>query len=287
MRGALLTCVLTFCSFIFATGANGQTVIKIWPGMVPGETEPKHPAIRLDDAPGNIERYSHVTDPQIQVYRSKKSSGHDPAILICPGGGYSLLAMNLEGSEIAEWLSDMGFTAFVLQYRVPNKKSGALQDAQRAISVIRAQAQRFSIDPYKLGVMGFSAGGSLAARLSTASLRKYDVIDAFDSLSYKPDFALLIYSAYLDEGPDHTLSPDIVVNYDTPPMFVLQTYDDPSANSSLVMASALRSARIPVELHILTAKGKHGFGIRKGIPAAEICPGLAISWLQRSGFAPR
>lgn len=272
---------ITLTVIIITSSVQAQTIIKLWPTIVPGEAEPKHEPKRLADAPGNIVRISNITDPEMLVFEPAVTSPKHPAVLVCPGGGYSLLAIGLEGTEIAEWFNKMGYTAFVLEYRTPNKREGALQDAQRAMSLIRKHAAKYNIDAAKVGVVGFSAGGSLGARLSATVERTYPAVDKSDSASFKPNFAMLIYPAYLDEGPDKSLSPDIKIDNTTPPMFILQTQDDPSANSALVMASALRIAKIPIELHLLFAGGRHGFGIREGIPAAQIWPALAIAWLNR------
>ena len=261
----------------------GQTsTIKLWPGIVPGETESKHaPEKIMDNKSPEIIRISQITDPDLLVFEPTISVKDHPAIMICPGGGYSLLAIDIEGTEIAKMFNDMGFTAFVLQYRVPKKRDGALQDAQRAMVIIRSQAQKYHIDANKIGVIGFSAGGSLCARLSTAPKLKYPAIDENDSLSYRPAFSMLLYPAYLDEGVDNSLSSDLIIDSHTPPMFILQTQDDLHANSALVMTSALRKAKVPVELHLLFAGGKHGFGIRKDREAGEIWPGLASEWFKR------
>jgi acetyl esterase/lipase len=274
--------VIVVISFILLMEihANAQTsILKLWPGDVPGEKESKHAPQKMADTSKNIERLSNVTDPALLVFEAGVGKEERPAILVCPGGGYGVLAMDIEGTEIAKWLNGLGYTAFVLQYRVPDKREGALQDIQRAMVLIRSQKNRFHINVRKLGVIGFSAGASLCARLSTASAKKYPVVDAIDSLSFRPAFALLIYPAFLDGGPNKTLSPELHIDDHTPPMFIFQTEDDPFGDNSLVMAAALRNAKIPVEMHLLT-EGKHAYGIRKGNRAAQIWPVLASTWLE-------
>jgi acetyl esterase/lipase len=248
---------------------------------VPGEKEAKHPAKIYPDSSGGVIRLTDITDPLITVYSPDKENNRHAGIIVCPGGGYKILAINLEGSEIAKWLTHNGITAFVLQYRVPNKQAGALQDVQRAIRIVRSKAAAFGIDTNRVGVMGFSAGGSLAARISTEYNHNwYKPIDHADYLPAKPDFTLLIYPAYLDKGPHHSLTPELKVNINTPPMFIFQTEDDPYGRSSLVMASALRKAKVPFELMIYP-KGGHGYGLRKGNPAAEAWPPLALKWMKQ------
>jgi len=254
--------------------------IKIWQGAVPGEKDPKHKPVVTPDKSKNTTRLTDVTDPAIVVFKPEGSKNNGCGIIVCPGGGYSILAIDKEGYEVATWLNQIGYTAFVLQYRVPNKKSGALSDIQRALRIIRSQSDCWKLDPTKLGVLGFSAGGSLAARASTRfEVTEYSKIDTNDSISCRPDFALLIYPAYLDNGENRSLTPELTVSKNTPPMFIFVAADDFYANSSLVMTTALRDAKVPVELHVLPI-GNHGFGIRKGNVAAETWPIYAEAWLK-------
>jgi acetyl esterase/lipase len=164
---------------------------------------------------------------------------------------------------------------------VPNKRKEALYDLQRTIKVIRSKTSKSVVTKRKLGVLGFSAGGSLSARASTRfDEQTYVETDAIDSISSRPDFALLIYPAYLDEGENRKLTPELLVDDKTPPMFIFATADDPYGNSALVMATALRDQKVPVELHLLP-KGGHGYGLRSGNIAAETWPSLAKIWLQK------
>lgn len=261
-------------------GAQDSAVLHLWPGKVPDSKEAKHPAVVTDNHTGDITRLTDVTDPTLTVFTPPAGRANGGSVLICPGGGYQILAIDLEGYEIARWLNSLGFTAFVLQYRVPNKRKGSLQDVQRAIRLIRARAGQWNLDPRKTGVLGFSAGGSLAARISTGYHRSwYHPVDQADSLPSRPDFTVLIYPAYLDMGPGNTLTPELGVNEQTPPMFIFQTADDPYGHSALVMADALRTAKVPVELHFYP-KGGHGYGLRTGNPAGREWPPLAEVWLK-------
>jgi acetyl esterase/lipase len=261
--------------------SQDKDIIHLWPGNVPGETAPKKAAVPTSDTSRGVTRLTDVTDPTIQVFKPT-GKGNGAAVVICPGGGYQILAINLEGYEIAKWLNKLGFTAFVLQYRVPKKQEGALQDVQRAIRIVRSQARQWQLDPEKIGVMGFSAGGSLSARISTLYNKdSYTKIDAADEVSAKPAFALLIYPAYLDQGTNNTLTPELAVDAQTPPMFLFATADDTYGNSALVMAGALRNAKVPVELHFY-AHGGHGYGLRPGNSAADVWPALAQKWLEKT-----
>lgn len=264
--------------------AQQQQIIHVWPAAVPGETGAKHAAVQTPDTSRGVTRLTDVTDPILTVYPvpATASNNRHAGVVICPGGGYKILAIDLEGYEIAQWLNRLGYTAFVLQYRVPQKEQGALQDVQRAIRIVRSRAKEWQLNAAKTGVLGFSAGGSLAARASTLYTQStYPGADAADALSCRPDFAVLIYPAYLDKGAQHTLTPELAVNAQTPPMFLFATADDAHGNSALVMAGALRNAKVPVELHFY-AKGGHGYGLRPGNAAADAWPGLAEKWLEKT-----
>jgi len=254
-------------------------LLYLWPAKVPGEVKEKQPPSTDASKNDKVLRFSEVTNPAIEVFPADPSTKNRSAVIVCPGGGYRILAYDLEGTEIATWLNKLGFTAFVLQYRIPDKKEGALQDAQRAVRIVRDNAKKWNIDSDKIGIMGFSAGGSLSARASTIfHKRTYTAVDKSDSLSCKPDFTMLIYPAYLDQGPGQSLTPELELGKDVPPFFIFQTADDPYGNSALVMAGALRNAKLPVELHILPSGG-HGYGLRPGKTAAETWPSLAEKWL--------
>ena len=227
------------------TFAQQKDLIRLWPGKVPGEIKEKSDAVTAPSGNDNIIRLSEVTDPAAEVFLPDKNSANGAAVIICPGGGYHILAWDLEGTEIAGWLNKNGYAAFVLQYRVPQKRNGALQDVQRAVRIIRHDAAKYGVDPDKLGVMGFSAGGSLSARASTLFNKpSYSPVDNSDSLSCRPSFAMLIYPAYLDQGPGLSLTPELELSPNVPPMFIFQTADDEYGNSAIVMAQAMRYAKL-------------------------------------------
>lgn len=258
--------------------AQDSSIIHLWPGDVPGALASKHPPRVTSNSKGGIIRLTDVTDPSITVFTPAPGRRNGGGVIICPGGGYQILGIDPQ-RRVAHWLNALGFTAFILAYRVPRQQMGALQDVQRAIRVIRNRAEAWNLDPLRLGVIGFSAGGSLSARISTESNRNwYAPVDEADSLSSKPAFAVLIYPAYLDLGANHTLTPELNVTKETPPMFIFQTADDPYGNSALVMASALRKAKANIELHYYP-RGGHGYGMRPGNPAAALWPPLAAQWL--------
>ena len=278
MQNLIFLIALTMLSI--SSYSQNQKPVYLWPDQVPGETGIKHDPVQTPNKDRVVIRLTDVTNPSFLVFKPSKETNNGAGVIVCPGGGYEILAINLEGYEIAEWLTKQGFTAFVLQYRVPKKQEGALMDAQRAIRIIRNDAGNYGLNPNQLGIMGFSAGGSLSARTATLFSKKtYSPIDKADSLSCRPDFALLIYPAYLDLGTNRSLTPELTVDQKTPPMFLFATADDTYSNSALVMTTALRDAKVPVEMHLL-AKGGHGYGLRSGNIAGETWPTLAETWLK-------
>lgn len=280
----LYSLLILFLISLSTSSAQIRDIIYIWPNNVPGEKKSKQEPIQTPNTSGSVTRLTDVTNPALIVFEPDSSLNNGAGIIICPGGGYSILAIDKEGYEVAEWLNRNGFTAFVLQYRVPGKQAGALQDIQRTIRVIRNRASEWKLNLDKLGVMGFSAGGSLSARASTRfTIETYAKVDSIDLISCRPDFSLLVYPAYLDKGKNRTLTSELLISNNTPPMFIFGTADDKYGNSSLVMAAALRDNNIPVELHFL-ARGGHGYGLRPGNVAAETWPLLAEVWLKNIIF---
>ncbi len=252
--------------------AQQKEVLPLWPARTGG------PPQQTLDTLHKVLKLTNITVPLLEVHRPKRKS-NGAAVIISPGGGNRFLAWNLEGTEIADWLNSLGYTAFVLQYSVPNQQKAALQDLQRALRLVRAKAAEFKLNPARIGVMGFSAGGNLSARGATDFARRtYAPIDAADSTSARPDFALLIYPGSMSTGEDRHLIPEIPVSAATPPVFVFVASDDPY-NIPFSLGMALRANKIPFEFHV-TPKGGHGYGLRKGNPAAEAWPGLAQSWLK-------
>ncbi|MGJ8641440.1 MAG: alpha/beta hydrolase [Opitutaceae bacterium] len=278
------TALILSSFFINTMNSQDTEVIDLWPHEVPGQSEEQRAPEISNDTSGNTTRISKVTKPTLTVYKADPDSHNGAAVIICPGGGYNILAIDKEGYEVAEWLSSLGYTAFVLQYRVPKNRAGALQDAQRAIRYVRGISKTFEIDTDKIGLLGFSAGGHLSVQSSVRFLEdSYSPVDEFDKLSARPDFTVLIYPAYLDNAEDLGLSKEISIVENTPPMFLFVAADDRYANSSLAMSSALRIQKVPFELHIFP-EGGHGFGMRPGSRAAEAWPKLCESWMQVTLF---
>lgn len=231
--------------------------LDVWPDLAPGESTAQ---TGQSQAEGGVTRRSDVTRPQLLVFRPE-GKGSLPAVMVCPGGGYGILATDLEGTEVAHWLNGLGYVAAVLHYRVPGKRDAAFQDGQRALSLLRARAGQFGIDPKRLGVLGFSAGGHLSARLAAGyGKRAYTEIDAVDRASCRPDFALLIYPAYLMDKDSGRPAPEVRPQRGMPPMFLMQTMDDAYLDVP-AYAQALQEAG--VEHRAVTFdKGGHGYGLR-------------------------
>jgi len=258
---------------ISAADAPGPQTIDIWPSTAPGEDGSigEEKADTKKDDPSVIIRLTNVTKPIIKVYRPSPEKDTGVAILIFPGGGYTHLAWDHEGEQVARWLNTCGVTGVVLKYRVP-RRSGtaknepprqALADAQRAVSLVRSKAGDWGIDAKRIGVLGFSAGGHLGAWVSTNYERRpYEPVDDVDKVDCRPDFAVLIYPGGVVKGGNE-LSPRIQVTSKTPPTFLAHANDDPvSPENSALLYLALKRAGVPSELHIF-ASGGHGFGMRK------------------------
>ncbi|MBK1831285.1 alpha/beta hydrolase [Verrucomicrobiaceae bacterium R5-34] len=266
------------------------TPIPLWPGLAPGETTagPEKTVKKKD----SVTRISEVTKPTLEVYHPEKSKATGTAVLVCPGGGYNVLAIAHEGTALCKWLSKQGVTAVLLKYRVPRRKgqpkhAAPLQDAQRAMTMIRANAKDWGIDPHQIGVMGFSAGGHLAATLLGNPPRNYPDEKTYQPLSAQPNFGILIYPAYLQKGKSTTeLAPELNFTKDSPPIFLAVAKNDPYFPSSQLLKTKLNAMDASLEAHIFPSGG-HGFGMGGSRPNAEIktWPGLCLKWMKQQGFA--
>ncbi len=281
----------------------GHTQIPIWPGAIPDARTAKgaevsrtvvDPSGRPKLVGGKPWIYvDSVSQPTITVY-SPVSRNTGVAVVVFPGGGYNGLAIDLEGTEVCDWLTSRGISCVLLKYRVPCVKTGpyrdcrtALQDAQRAVGLVRFRAAQWHIDPHKIGVLGFSAGGHMVASLSTHfETRLYPAVDAADRESCRPDFAIALYPGHL-AVPERkfVLNPDIRVTSRTPPTFLLQAKNDPvdPVESSIVYAAALKKGGVPVEAHLF-AEGGHAFGLRPTRYPITRWPALVERWLGRIGM---
>jgi acetyl esterase/lipase len=291
MVGLLAMLLLEAC----AAAADKPVVMDVWPGKPPGETGPIDAEHLLEQKPGErvVQRLTNISQPTISILRPAREKDTGVSVLICPGGGYNILAWDLEGEEVAAWLNSIGVTGIVLKYRVPRRPGqakdeppiGPLQDAQRGLSLIRSKAKEWSLDPNRIGILGFSAGGHLAAAASTNfDRRAYAPLDDLDKVSCRPDFAVLVYPAYLAARDKDELKPDIRVRKDCPPMFLVHADDDRlKSDNSVLMYLALKRAGVPAELHVY-ARGGHGFGLRPSDDPCSTWPQRCAEWLRSQGF---
>jgi acetyl esterase/lipase len=306
MRGFLVAgVVLAFCGGALAQQGTewpvgpGHTVLTLWPGGAPGPDKTTGPEQDTSTATSPkvagrpVVRLGNVSVPTLTVF-SPTGTNTGAAVVVFPGGGYSILAIDLEGTEVCDWMTSRGVTCVLLKYRVPEtgafpKSAAALQDAQRAVGMVRAMAPEWKVNPKKIGVLGFSAGANLAAALSTHyEQRLYPAVDGADQASCRPDFAVVIYPAYLalaDKG--FAFTPDIPVTKDTPPTFLAQAEDDPvHVENSTAYFLALKNAGVPVEMH-LYAKGGHGYGLRRTELPVTSWPDRVDDWLKTIGMVGR
>ena len=298
LRSLLVSIGLFVGTTLFA--ADTPPVFPLWPGTPPGETnvlgeekDMTKPGEGLV-AGQRVIRLGNVSKPTITLYRAPKEKDTGAAVIVFPGGGYNILAWDLEGTEVCDWLNSLGVNAVLLKYRVP-KRPGldrhvpALQDAQRAVGLVRSRAQEIGLDPARIGVLGFSAGGHLAAALSaSAAQRTYPAVDAADAVSCRPDFSVLIYPAYLtlkDQGDK--INPETAVSSNTPPAFIAMTQDDAvRVESALFYSVALKQAGVPFELHIYP-KGGHGYGLRRTENPVTAWNDRAAEWMKNRGLLKR
>ncbi len=271
-------------------------VFDLWPGTPPGETGDIGPEIMLVERRRPFFQITNVSEPTVSVFLPDPAKATGAAVMVLPGGGLVRLAIEHEGYEISKWLRDNGVAAFLVKYRVPPRgddrrhffKTG-VQDAQRAISLVRSRAAEFKIDPNGIGAIGFSAGGEIGTWLSLfgPDERQYEPVDAADQQPTRPAFMLNIYPgglAFGYGGQEPAVRQDILdhLNDQTPPMFFAHTFPDASMNSILMMAE-LRKRDIPAEIHVFQ-DGAHGFGVRKTGAPLGVWPELAMNWMRSLGF---
>lgn len=279
----------------------GHTQIPLWPNGPPDAragigAEAVHNALDQQGKKKLVggKPYSYVenvTQPTMTVYSPAKNNT-GAAVIVYPGGGFNVLAIDIEGTEVCDWLTSNGISCVLLKYRVPCERVGdynecpqAHQDAQRAMCILRSRAKEWQIDPNRIGVIGFSAGAHMAIMSSTRFDRLYPPVDEADRVSSRPDFALVLYPGRMAYRQTNFVpNPDIRVTANTPPTFLVHAYDDPlnPVENSLLYAAALRKAGVPAEIHIY-AKGGHAFGLRRTALAATAWPELAEDWMKVIG----
>ncbi len=287
----------------WSAAAAEPLVVEIWPGKVPDESgnigaERFRMSPALDRKQVEVTEptrmITDVTKPTLTIYRPPKEQDTETAMLICPGGGYWNLYWQLEGEEVAAWLNSLGVTGIILKYRVPRRPDEPqgeparrpLQDAQRAVSLVRSRAGEWGINPERIGIMGFSAGGHLAIATATRfDNRTYEPIDDIDKTSCRPDFAIPVYSGYLKAKDKDELAPGLQIPTGTPPVFLAHGGDDiiSPPEHSVLMYLALKRAGVPAELHIY-ATAAHDFGVRKSDHPCSTWTQSCANWLRHQGF---
>jgi acetyl esterase/lipase len=262
--------------------AAPSATVDVWPdGKMPGQGAREPEAERPSkDA---FHRITNVSRPTLALFPAARTGAPAPAMIVCPGGGYSYVVIDKEGTEIASWLNAQGISALVLKYRNPNNRAGALQDLQRALSLARARASEWNIEPARLGVIGFSAGGNLAAKASCLfDARTYPAMDAIDQQSCRPDFAVLVYPAYLDDRNGH-VSPDLNLKANIPPTLIVHSDDDKThVVGSKVYHAALDEAKVAHEFKLYPTGG-HGYGLHCERDA-KAWPDHTLQWLRKIGM---
>ncbi|MEY4939361.1 MAG: hypothetical protein RIQ93_1096 [Verrucomicrobiota bacterium] len=288
---------LFLCLLVLGVGplraATPTLVVPLWPGATPGDAGvngAENTRIYQSSIVGPTSLITNVTKPALAIFRPPAEKNTGTAIIICPGGGYHDLFWELEGEEVAAWLNSVGITGIILKYRVPRRAGdvkgepplGPLLDAQRAVSVVRHRAAEWGINPKRIGLVGFSAGGHLAFATATRfEQRTYTAVDAADDVSCRPDFAVLCYSGFLKAKDKDEVWPGLKIPLDTPPMLLAHSSDDKISEpeNSVVMYLALKRAGIPAELHIY-ATGDHDFGVRVNDRLPSSWAQLCLNWLK-------
>jgi acetyl esterase/lipase len=285
----------------------GHKQIPIWPGHIPDARPITGPEVTKLDTKNliggkSLTYINTVSIPTLTVYKPTAAKNTGAAVIVFPGGGYQIIAIDLEGTEVCDWLTAKGITCILSKYRVPGEdvlpKSGgypkspeALEDAQRTISLVRAHAAGYGIDPHKIGVLGFSAGGHLVAATSVHFARRiYKPVDTFDTVSCRPDFAIALYPGHLYTTENSiNLNPDIAthITRNTPPTFLLQNENDrvDRVEDSISYFFGLKKAGVPTEMHVY-AEGGHAFGLRPTKYPATHWPALVETWLHTIGMLP-
>lgn len=279
-----------------AFGAEPLT-LNVWPGKPPGETKelpPEADQTKPQDrliAGRRIIKLGNVSTPQLAMYRPAKAKDTGAAVVICPGGGHHILAYDLEGTEVAEWLNEIGVTGIVLKYRVPFRDPekrwlAAVQDAQRAMSLVRSKALEWKLDPKRIGILGFSAGGQVAGLASIFDeQRQYPPLDDVDKIACRPDFAVLVYPGGFEVKGQPMLRDEVQVTKQSPPMFFVHAFDDGvTALNTLLLATELKKVGVSAEVHVY-ATGGHGYGLRHvdGQPVTD-WPKPCEAWLKTTGI---
>lgn len=287
MRIQSVTALLLVCLAMARASASEPITWNLWPGQPPGDEAQLGPEFDRTGADGRlvagrrVTRLTNVSVPTVAIFKPKPEIDTGAAVVIAPGGGHTILAYDLEGTEIAAWLNSIGLTGIVLKYRVPSRDPdqrwlAAAQDGQRAMSLVRGRADEIGIDPDRIGIIGFSAGGTPVRYAALVRERLYEPVDRYDAVSFRPDFAAPIYSGGVPEGA--------TITEESPPFFMVIAHDD--RDRSIAVAKlyiALKRANVSAELHIYESGG-HGYGLRSTELPVTTWPDRMEEWMRQLGF---
>ena len=287
MRHQSVTALLLACVAIATASASEPITWNIWPGQPPGDEAQVGPEFDRTGADGRLVagrrviRLTNVSVPTVAIFKPEPEIDTGAAVVIAPGGGHTILAYDLEGTEIAAWLNSIGLTGIVLKYRVPGRDPdkrwlAAAQDGQRAMSLVRGRAAEIGIDPDRIGIIGFSAGGTPVRYAALVKERLYEPVDRYDAVSFRPDFAAPIYSGGVPEGA--------TITEHSPPFFMVIAHDDRDRSVAVAeLYIALKQANVSAELHIYESGG-HGYGLRKTALPVTSWPDRMEEWMRRLGL---
>ena len=287
MRIQSVTALLLVCLAMARASASEPITWNIWPGQPPGDEAQLGPEFDRTGADGRLVagrrviRLTNVSVPTVAIFKPKPEIDTGAAVVIAPGGGHTILAYDLEGTEIAAWLNSIGLTGIVLKYRVPSRDPdkrwlAAAQDGQRAMSLVRGRADEIGIDPDRIGIIGFSAGGTPVRYAALVSERLYEPVDRYDAVSFRPDFAAPIYSGGVPDGA--------TITQNCPPFFMVIAHDDRDRSVAVAeLYIALKRANVSAELHIYESGG-HGYGLRSTELPVTTWPDRMEEWMRQLGF---
>ena len=274
-----ILCGISFWSNVVIANANEEranNIIMLWPSDAVSQDSTGMGMPKADRGDGHI-RLTDITRPSMEYFPAHTTNKPTPAVILCPGGGYNYL-VTTKITPIAKWLNRNGITAFVLRYRVPKKRKEAFQDIQRAVRIVRSRASKWNIDPRRIGVMGSSAGGHLAARVSTGfGSSTYQEVDMLDAVSCKPDFTVLLYPAYMNKGTE--LSKEFTLSSEISPTLIVSAKDDGFFPGSEIYANALEGVGASIRVHFFD-KGGHGFSLRPKQHPLSTWPDLCLQWFR-------
>ena len=287
MKQGFVAGILLACVAVTTASASDPIIWNLWPGQPPGDEVQLGPEFDRTGPDGRlvagrrVTRLTNVSVPTVAIFRPKPEVDTGAAVVIAPGGGHTILAYDLEGTEVAAWLNSIGMTGIVLKYRVPGRDPdrrwlAAAQDGQRAVSLVRGRAEEIGIDPDRIGIIGFSAGGTPVRYSALVKERLYEPVDRYDTVSFRPDFAAPIYSGGVPEGA--------AITEECPPFFMVIAHDDRDRSVAVAeLYIALKRANVSAELHIYESGG-HGYGLRETELPVTSWPDRMEEWMRRLGL---